>query len=904
MQTSRWAARAAERAQVKAGRQYAQWVSTSWRSSPGLVHRHVKGEGPAQLETLQLEEAVADPMKQMQIREDHWTAVWRSRSFDETKLQRWLARTARRAQEEELPPLTLPQVKQTLASLSPKKAMGADALRSSDVARLPDESVQQWVHLLQEVEAAVLWPRGDRTIGLLLPLLVKCWSRTRATVTDEWSEALEQHWDTAIRGSNALRAALCRSVLDERTVTMSFCAIEALVDLEKFFDSIDLIALLEVAEQEAYPAVVISLEAQAYLAPGRLRRHGWSSGAISAERSIVAGSNHGVKVGKLFLYPLLQRVSAGSPAVGLQTFVDDTILRTDGLKRAAVDQMVVALKRFGECCQAAKLTSSDKSVIVASDMDAAQQVVGGAGGPSLPLKAVEKAVDLGVSTTAGKRRDQSQFHKRAKTVARRMCGIHRMRRKVRLGEYTKMLHKRGHNRRQASRAIAGKGFGRCLTTTLALTLDEDDPGLALPRQLLGEWMQLWRRHPEHRQRVQRAWRLLYQKLKALPQARRWARVRGAISVVICTLLTAGWDVPSATTWHSDVEETWQISEDMEADDTELLDEFTASIKRAWWAKAARHDAGEGLVDGADLHQARRHLARLQRDGEHGTWALQLQVMTGASWTRVRQKEADFDVSATCPLCGLADETLLHRVWQCPCNVGHEDYTSMESLAARAVEGAAAEPCLWLRGLPPTGWTRYEYPEGASEFEHVAGDWDTAAEQYGGEDGFLDVFGDGSGGEHSDDPRLRQCGVGAVILQVSLQAPGELRVAAGVAAGLLGPKQTVPRSELQAFLIALRRTRGCLRYHTDHMPLVHGWRQRRHVSPSGKNADLWWQIRRAIRDRGDSDIEIRFLHSHQEKHLIGNESAQQLFVIAGNMFADEFEQSAAATVLASVTVKPE
>eukprot|EP00959_Pyramimonas_sp_CCMP1952_P316823 6631566-Pyramimonas_sp.AAC.1 len=65
--------------------------------------------------------------------------------------------------------------------------------------------------------------------------------------------------------------------------------------------------------------------------------------------------------------------------------------------------------------------------------------------------------------------------------------------------------------------------------------------------------------------------------------------------------------------------------------------------------------------------------------------MQLQVMTGASWTRVRQKEAGFDVSATCPRCGLADETLLHRVWQCPCNVGHEDCTSTESLAARAVE---------------------------------------------------------------------------------------------------------------------------------------------------------------------------------------------------------------------------
>ena len=115
-----------------------------------------------------------------------------------------------------------------------------------------------------------------------------------------------------------------------------------------------------------------------------------------------------------------------------------------------------------------------------------------------------------------------------------------MRRKAQLGKFSKMLTRTGampalvygHQvlgvapaallalRRQASKAIAGKGFGRCLTTTLGLTMGSEDPGLALPRQLLSEWLQFWRRHPEYRQRVQRAWRLLHATLKALPQRRR------------------------------------------------------------------------------------------------------------------------------------------------------------------------------------------------------------------------------------------------------------------------------------------------------------------------------------------------------------------------------------------------
>ena len=68
----------------------------------------------------------------------------------------------------------------------------------------------------------------------------------------------------------------------------------------------------------------------------------------------------------------------------------------------------------------------------------------------------------------------------------------------------------------------------------------------------------------------------------------------------------------------------------EVDDTELLDEICASIRRDWWTKTSQHGAGLGLHEGADLHQARRQLARLQRDGDHATWALQLQVMAGAS----------------------------------------------------------------------------------------------------------------------------------------------------------------------------------------------------------------------------------------------------------------------------------
>ena len=337
-----------------------------------------------------------------------------------------------------------------------------------------------------------------------------------------------------------MRATLCRSVLDESAVAMNLCPIEALLDLEQFFDSIDFILLLEVAEREAFPATAISLEAQAYLAPRRLRRHGWVSSPLSAERSIVAGSYQGAKAGKLFLYPLLQAVSAGAPQVGLSTFVDDAIFRAEGKRQVAVDDMGGALQIFAAQRKQAKLVLSDKSVVVSSDDSAARQVAEEAAKHGIPVRAVETAVDLGVATTAGGgRRDQTQAKKRAKNAAKRARGILRMRKRASLGKYARKLRRAGAQpaliyghqalgtapyltlrlRRQAGRAIAGKGFDRCLTTTLALLMADDDPGLALPSQLVAEWLQFWRRHPEHHARIKRAWADIYQELRGRPPDR-------------------------------------------------------------------------------------------------------------------------------------------------------------------------------------------------------------------------------------------------------------------------------------------------------------------------------------------------------------------------------------------------
>ena len=103
------------------------------------------------------------------------------------------------------------------------------------------------VQLLLTIGALLPKPgkNDDRIIGLL-PLQVKLWGKIRGVLTDSWSEGLEAFWDSAIKGSSALRAALVRSLLNETAYNMGISATTLYADLARFFDTISFELLLTV----------------------------------------------------------------------------------------------------------------------------------------------------------------------------------------------------------------------------------------------------------------------------------------------------------------------------------------------------------------------------------------------------------------------------------------------------------------------------------------------------------------------------------------------------------------------------------------------------------------------------------------------------------------------------------
>eukprot|EP00959_Pyramimonas_sp_CCMP1952_P157972 3303239-Pyramimonas_sp.AAC.1 len=71
----------------------------------------------------------------------------------------------------------------------------------------------------------------------MLSQCCKTWSQIRSSITSQWSDGLSAFWDTAIRGSSALRAAMLRSLMDEASATFRVSSATVL-DIAKFYDSI------------------------------------------------------------------------------------------------------------------------------------------------------------------------------------------------------------------------------------------------------------------------------------------------------------------------------------------------------------------------------------------------------------------------------------------------------------------------------------------------------------------------------------------------------------------------------------------------------------------------------------------------------------------------------------------
>ena len=238
--------------------------------------------------------------------------------------------------------------------------------------------------------------------------------------------------------------------------------------------------------------------------------------------------------------------------------------------------------------------------------------------------------------------------------------------------------------------------------------------------------------------------------------------------------------------------------------------FAEALQRRLWQRASSYFAGQGLEEAPpDLFVLRRQMRTAKRRGNH-RWLGALRAVTcGASWTRGRLRDEGMHVdSALCPRCGQEVETLQHRCYGCPRN---QDIPCCSRMASQLVRRANVEldngrnSSLWLRGLTPSSWTEVPPPPEQVEVEWAIKDVDATCSF----EGTIFAGGDGSGGRHGKDSRLRRAGWGAVILRaqrgIAPSALAEATFAAIGSAPVAGPHQSVNLAELLAFRHVLECT---------------------------------------------------------------------------------------------------
>ena len=78
----------------------------------------------------------------------------------------------------------------------------------------------------------------------LTDFLIRLWSRCRRSRVSAWCAKWQGHWDRAVAGSSALRAATLRKIQVEMDIHDDLNWVLILWDLKKFYDTIRIAALV------------------------------------------------------------------------------------------------------------------------------------------------------------------------------------------------------------------------------------------------------------------------------------------------------------------------------------------------------------------------------------------------------------------------------------------------------------------------------------------------------------------------------------------------------------------------------------------------------------------------------------------------------------------------------------
>eukprot|EP00959_Pyramimonas_sp_CCMP1952_P149026 3118188-Pyramimonas_sp.AAC.1 len=176
----------------------------------------------------------------MKYREDVWGKFWNAKGDTREQLSGVLdaLRPLALGSLGGLEPLEPGDLQRAARLFREDTAVGVDQWPPRMLVSLPPDAVKSYTHLLNSCESRLMWPT-QILLGIIAllpksaeserpvckcPSLCRVHCKARGSHVEDWTLALVNHWDTAVRGSSALQAALNRSLGHEMARYLGMCS--------------------------------------------------------------------------------------------------------------------------------------------------------------------------------------------------------------------------------------------------------------------------------------------------------------------------------------------------------------------------------------------------------------------------------------------------------------------------------------------------------------------------------------------------------------------------------------------------------------------------------------------------------------------------------------------------------
>ncbi len=587
---------------------------------------------------------------------------------------------------------------------------------------------------------------GHRTVGSL-PSNYRLWTRSRKGMVADWEASNDRAFIAAGTGRGPQDAVWRQAARTEAMARKGGYAATLLWDMASYYESLRRLPLWHRARRLGFPQVLLDVALTTYEGPRMLSLSGALSRAVVAQHGVIAGCSFANALTRAYSVEACDRVArtiADIPSEdsAMDMYVDDLAVTITGTYNQVVNGMSLAkeaLQHEVETTLRCHIETSKAAVATshAGLTKALARRFGEMAGPSGTRDVRRAAVNLGVDYAAGRTRRalaaSGRRRRRMSNLAmksRRLARIRSMlgRRAPAIfatgqlaeAEYGAAVHGftdlevlRLH--RAAAQALTPRARGRSLRRTILLA---GAPTWRAETAVIAQYArQVWQavtRRPEDLNggmsltELSKIWHGAQSSdIIDMDSGRRyWQRTRGPISSMMLSLHRIGWGMASPFVMRDHRDQDILLTKVSPALLMSMLrSAVLAAMERAEGRSMAKHDPN--FIDRRLAVEHVTHQLRTDRKLTSADVAAYKAAACGAIMTFNRAAELGYAVEDVCPLCGMAGDTLRHRIWRCT----HPDAVRARNIFApewlqREQERRPASDALWT-----TGW-----------FPHPADEW--------------------------------------------------------------------------------------------------------------------------------------------------------------------------------------